>query len=552
MIFALGAAAMVLVIACANVASMTLARALSRRREISVRLALGASRARLLRQLLTESALIGLTAGATGLLFSFWLLRLLLLRVTGTLPAFMAAAIAPHIAPDFRVFAYTLLVSSMATVGFGLAPALQCTKLDLTSALKDETTFVATFGDSRIRFGLRSMLVMVQVAVSLLLLVCGGLLARGSEKALTLDLGFDVKGLLAVTVLSGSGPQTAARKAEIEQQLSAMFASLPGVESVAVASSAPLGRYDELPVSTNAQEAPNEQRSQRLNYGLFSPSYFATVGIPIVRGRTFTEQEAQASAPVVIVSEITAQKLWPGEDPIGKWLAYGDPHPQSRLFYRANPISAASTVIGVAKNIRSVTPDHADDTFLYIPLNPQKDWGDVLIRTRTDVRSIIAAIPGELRSLDDNLTGSVIDEASAVRFYSAFVLARLGAILSAFVGLFGLLLAATGIYGSLSYVVSRRTHDIGIRIALGAEDIHILALVLWDAMGPVLIGIVVGLFLAGLASRVLTSYLFGLSPFDSITFLLVTSFLFAVALVACYIPARRAMRVDPMVALRHE
>jgi len=548
--FVLGAVSLVLLIACANVASLMLARSAARQKEIAIRLAIGASRGRLIRQLMTESALISVLAGVTGLMLAWWVLHLLMLRIADSIPMFWVT-IALHLAPDYRVFAYMLLLSMIAAIGFGLVPALQASKPNLTSALKEEG---GAFGGLR-KSGLRDLLTGVQVAVSLVLLIGAGLLARGSHRAFGIDLGFDYRRLIGIEFQTRASNQDPAQSQAIRRQMIRRIAGIPGVKSVSVASRAPLtggARFVSVAFQGRANDLHHGFESL---YTLATPDYFDTVGIPVLRGRNFSEEDLRDGddfngAPV-IVSERTALKFWPGQDPIGKRISFGTPADGFPFAGELHPHSSASVVIGVAKDIRSWLLDKFDETAIYMPV--RRDFvGEILVRTTVDPRPVTAALHRELPIVDPNMEAVVFDFRAGFSNQPAFVMSRLGAIGSAIVGILGLALASVGIYGMVGYAVTQRTHEVGIRMALGASREEVLKLVLGESMRPVLIGIAAGLVLAAAAARVLVSLLFELSTFDPITFLGVSAILASVALLAGYIPARRATKVDPMVALRYE
>ncbi len=548
--FVLGAVSLVLFIACANVASLLLARSAGRQKEIAIRLAIGAGRGRLVRQLMTESALISALAGVGGLLLAWWVLRLLMLQIADSIPT-MWVSVALHLAPDHRVFAYLLALSTAAAFAFGLAPALQASKPSLTSALKEEG---GAFGGLR-KSVLRDVLVGMQVMVSLVLLIGAGLLARGSQHAFGIDLGFEYRRLIAIEFRTPTGPQEAAKQRPIRRQLIGRIEAIPGVKYVSAASSAPLaGGIRVVPVAIDGRSIDPEHPRESF-YTLVSPDYFDTVGIPIVRGRSFNDQETRDgedfnSAPV-IVSENTARNFWPGQDPIGKRINF-EPSADSFVFTRElHPHSTGSVVIGVAKDIRSQFLEKFDDTCMYMPV--RRDFaGSILVRTGGDPAQVTAALHKDLPAVDPNMEAVIFDFRSEFSNQPSFVLSRLAAIGSAIIGILGLALASVGIYGMVNFAVSQRTHEVGIRMALGARREDVLRLLLRESMRPVLAGIAAGILAAAAAARLLVSLLFGLSTFDPPTFLVVSGVLASVALLAGYIPARRATKVDPMVALRYE
>jgi len=548
--FVLGAVSLVLLIACANVASLMLARSAARQKEIAIRLAIGASRGRLVRQLMTESALISVLAGGAGLMLAWWVLHLLMLQISDSIPMFWVT-IALHLAPDQRVFAYMLLVSMVAAIGFGLVPALQASKPNLTSALKEEG---GVFGGLR-KSGLRDLLVGVQVAVSLVLLIGAGLLARGSHRAFGIDLGFDYRRLIGIEFHTRASNQDPAQSQAVRRQMIRRIEGIPGVRSVSVASRAPLtGGVRFVSVAVQGRTIDAQHGLESL-YTLVTPDYFDTVGIPILRGRNFSEEDLRQvddfnGAPVII-SQRTALKFWPGQDPIGKRMSFEVPDGGSPFSGELHPHSSSSVVIGVTKDIRSWLLEKFDDTAIYLPV--RRDFvGEILVRTSGDLRAVTAALHQELPAVDPHLEAVVFDFRAGFSNQPAFVMSRMAAIGSAIIGILGLALASVGIYGMVGYAVSQRTHEVGIRMALGARREDVLKLVLGESMRPVLIGIAAGLILAAGVARVLVSLLFGLSTFDPITFFGVSAILAAVALLAGYIPARRAAKVDPMVALRYE
>jgi putative ABC transport system permease protein len=548
--FVLGAVGLVLLIACANVASLMLARSAARQKEIAIRLAIGAGRWRLVRQLMTESALISILAGGTGLVVAWWTLHVLMFEIADSIPMFWVT-IALHLAPDYRVFGYMLLLSVVAAAGFGLLPALQASKPNLTSALKDEIGVFRGLRKSR----LRDLFVGVQVAMSLVLLIAAGLLARGSQRAFGIDLGFDYRRLIAIEFRVPTGPQEAAKMRATRRRMVNRIESIPGVQSVSVASSTPLaGGIRAVPVALDGRSIDPQNRLESF-YTLVTPDYFETVGIPIVRGRNFNDQETRVGedfngAPV-IVSEHTAQKFWPDQDPIGRRISFETSADSFGFTRELHPHSTNSVVIGVAKDIRSQFLEKFDDTCMYMPVRGEF-VGSILVRTAGDPAHITAALRRDLPMVDPTMEAFIFDFHSEFSIQPSFVLSRVAAIGSAIIGVLGLMLASVGIYGMVNFAVSQRTHEVGVRMALGAHRKDVLELVLGESMRPVLIGIGAGILAAAGAARVLVSLLFGLSMFDPTTFLGVSAILGSVALLAAYIPARRATKVDPMVALRYE
>ncbi|HEX8073332.1 MAG TPA: ABC transporter permease [Pyrinomonadaceae bacterium] len=549
------ACGLVLLVACANVANLLLARAVERRKEIGVRLALGASRGRVVRQLLTESLLLAALGGAAGLLLAVWTLGALYPLVLGALPlpAGLRDAFALNLEPDYRIFAFTLCAACAAGLVAGLAPALQATRADLNSALKDEGS---TLGRGVSRSRLRNALVVLQIAVCLTLLVGAGLLVRNARRVETVDTGLETRNVLAVATrlrpaLATHG-EAAARQRLIED-----LRALPGVNAVTQASTAPL--TGPPPTTAVALAGPNAPAAARggttittndnfrpltAQYNFVAPDYFDTLALRLVRGRAFTPQEANAGAPVVVVSEATARRFWPGADAIGQRIA---------VAAAANDASAAwpvYEVVGVARDTRSGWVWRKDETFLYVPLRPDDRRGAyLLVRTQGEPRAVLPAVRRTAQAHTELLVAAHAVEATLAFQRTPF---RALALVAGALGLLALVLAAVGLYGVVSFAVRQRTREIGIRIALGAEPRDVVKLFLRQGARLLVMGLGCGLLGGGALARLLAAALVDLSPLDPVAFGAVSLFLAAVALLACYIPARRATRVDPMIALRYE
>jgi macrolide transport system ATP-binding/permease protein len=525
----LAAFALVLLIACANVTNLLLARASVRQREIAVRLSLGAGRWRLVRQLLTESLLLSLAGGALGSLIAFWCFIRVTRFVTNHLPHDFPP-FAVNVAPNLQVLVYALLLTLFTGVAFGLAPALRSSRLDLNSSIKGDGT---SFG-LRKRSGrfLLNTLVGSQVAVCMVLLVSAGLLLRGLYYAQTVDPGFEIKGVATMSLDLGKQGYDQAHATQFMLRFRERLRGLPGVMEVAQAESAPLSHdfsADHFTVPGRADQVPIE-------YNHVSPSYFSLTGIPIVRGRSFTPGENH-DAPGIIVTESTARRIWPGQDPLGKALREhsGREH----------------VVIGVAKDAQVAHLGQLDTSYLYFPAGPEDDSRSfVLVRYATGFSDVATSIRDAAQSMDPNVLIDVTRLEDYLEVWRAP--SRIVAGLSGTLGALALLLCSIGVYGMVSYSVSRSAREIGIRMALGANKAEVMRHVLWQAMRPVLIGGAVGVVLCGAVSGVLSSMMFGLGPHDPIAFVSVPFFLLAVASVAAFIPARRAMQVDPIVALRCE
>ncbi len=520
---------LVLLIACANVSNLLLARASVRHREVALRLSLGASRARLVRQLLTESLLLSLIGGALGSLVAFWSFAAIMHLVTSRLPGeFSSLAMNMNVAPDFHVLAYALALTLLTGIAFGLVPALKSSRADLNTALKEDGTHSGS-GKKGGRF-LRNVLVGGQIAVCTVLLLATGLLLRGLY---TVDPGFDMRNVAAVFFNLRRQGYDEKRAATFVRDLRGRIAGVPGVMEVAQAECAPLS-HD---FSAGSFTVPGRADTVGIEYNHVSPEYFSVVGIPIVRGRGFTEADARDEATAIIVTESTARLLWPGEDPLGKSLR--------------EDTGRQDTVIGIAKDAQVSHLGEADSPYLYFPAGPRDDGRIyMLVRFAGGYAATSKGIRDAVRFLDPNMP------VDGVRLEDYLEIWRLPSrIASAFSGALGglaLLLASVGVYGMVSYTVSRCVHQIGIRMALGADRTDVIKLIVKQAMRPVVFGALVGVAGCAAVSRVLSSLLFGLSAHDAIAFISAPLVLLAVALIACYIPARRAMRVDPMVALRYE
>ncbi|HJP92360.1 MAG TPA: ABC transporter permease [Pyrinomonadaceae bacterium] len=523
-ILVMAAVGLVLLIACANVSNLMLARAAARRKEIAVRLALGASRLRLIRLLLTESLLLAILGGVIGLILAVCLPPILF----SVIPE---VGLDVDFKPNITVFAYMFLISLITGVVFGLAPAIESTKPNLTDALK------ATRSRPRIsRPRLRSLLVIGQVAVSLVLLIGAGLLVHALQVAKSSDLGFDQKNLVVLSMDLTTQGYNEARATTLYVQLSERLKTLPEIESVSLAEVAPFSGARETTIDIDGDESASRGSSLSVGANAVSAEYFQTLKIPLRRGRQFTEQDVRSGESRAVISQAMANHFWPGADPIGK--RFRDPE-------------TSHEVIGVVADISSRSVGKLDGPLFYMPPAPNKLTGlTFVLRTKANLPASVSAVREVARSLDKDVFVSAEPLQENVR--RMLEPARTSAWFSGTVSLLALLIAATGIYGMLSYHVVERTNEIGIRMALGAQRRNVLLLIVSDGMKLAAIGTAIGLAAAIALARVMTTLLFGVAPADVFTFIAVSIGALAVALVACYIPARRATKVDPLVALRDE
>jgi predicted permease len=549
------AVALLLLIACANVAGLLLARSAARLREVAVRVSLGAGRGRILQQLLTESVTIAVLAGALGLILAWWMLRLVIYEISSSLPSYWGTIVL-QITPDIRIFSYTLGIALIAGVAFGLTPALQSLKLDLNLTLKDGG---GLFGKHLRGSRLRDALVAGQIAACLILLISSALLLRGSQRALHIDPGFNINRVLFLHV---SHPEDAtpanARFPQLVRTLERYLAGLPGVEAVARASRPPIAggqrwiavsrATDDTPSASPERPAPPE-----VGCSYVSANYFDVLQIPLLRGRAFTPAEVDKSALVAIVSEATARQLWPGGDAIGKRIVVGKVQSASHFIGEGQPSPTEREIIGIVRDVHGMDLRRPDDGYLYLPSSSEAQWnGLFLIRTAGEPTALLSPLADAARNLHIEtpvLAGAL---STMVSFDPYFVISRIGGFLATIVGTVGLLLACMGIYGMVSYSVVQRTKEIGIRMALGARPREVHGLVLKDGLRPIAIGIALGVAASLGVSQLLRSILFGLDPADAYSFVGVSVLLIVVALLSGWLPARRATEVDPLIALRYE
>jgi len=522
--------AVILLIACFNVANLLLVRAASRRKEIAIRASLGAARWRMIRQLLTESLVLALLGGIVGLAFSIWAKDLL----WSFRPPFLSQ-INFDLHLDSGVVAFTMVISILTGVIFGLAPALQMSRPDLATELKERTNQNARGS----RFRLREALVVAQVALSLISLAGAGMFVSSLRHAEQTDPGYDAAHLMVLTVSPSRAGYSEARTQEVFRQVRERIGSLPGVRAASFAQNPPFSGGPVRSVYVEgAETTPGNNGILTLTEPV-TPGYFGTVGIPILRGRDFQDSDRNGAVLVAIVNEAMAARFWPNQDALGKrFKFYGQEYRQ---------------VIGIAKNSRyGDLSDRAVPAFIYTALAQTPAPAVTLhVRAVSDPVALLGVVRKEVQSFDRNLPIIQIQTASdMIRLDLWFP--RLGAGMLSVFGLLALLLATVGLYGVMAYSVTQRSSEIGIRMALGARSSDVTKMLIRELMLLVLPGVVGGTLLAIGLARSVTSMLYGVSPYDPVTFVGAAAALFAVSLLASILPARRAMRVDPLIALRQE
>jgi putative ABC transport system permease protein len=532
----LGAVGLVLLIACANIANLLLARATSRSKEIAVRTALGAGRARIIRQLLSETAVLGLLGGAAGIALAYWGVKVLSSLLPSSLPQMNPIRV------DYFVLGFALLLSAIAGVAFGLVPAMFAAHADIQSTLREG----ARSGESRNRRRARSFLAAAEIALAMVLLVAAGLLLRSFSKLMSVSPGFDVQHIVKADIslpqFQYSRPQ---QWTAFSDELLARIQSDPGLQDSAVVVPRPIADlrvtlpFDIVgspPVSASAAA------SRTTSYVSISPGYFHVMSIPLLSGRLFDQRDIMSSPTVTIISKTMAQRYFPNQDPRGKQLNFGFPR----------GTTAVHEIVGIVGDVRDDSLGQDPRPMVYVPYAQAPFWGaNVVVKSTLSPASVAATIRQEVQKIDKDLPVTdvammpdLIDASVAQPRFRTFLLGLFGAM--------ALVLAATGIFGVISYSVSRRTNEIGIRVALGASRGTILRMVLRETLVLTFAGLAVGLPCALAASRLLGNMLFGVSASDPATLAIVAITLAAVAALAGYMPARRAMRVDPMVALRYE
>ncbi|HEX4632126.1 MAG TPA: ABC transporter permease [Chthoniobacterales bacterium] len=532
----LGAVAFVLLIACANVANLLLARAAVRHKEIALRLALGADRARLTKQLLVESVMLSLIGAAVGLLFAYAGLQVL----TRFIPPDVAHT--EMITIDAKVLVFTLIVALVTGLVFGLAPASQAAHFNLNDTLKEGGRDSGAGPRGK---RLRSALVIAEVAVSFILLIGAGLLINSFIHLRNLDPGFRADHLLALNVdLSEVKYPDTARRIAFFDEVVRRVEALPGVRSVAVAGNLPFTyNGDSMPIGVEGLPDPPPDQWPDVIWRTIGPNYFSTMGIPLVRGRDFTDQDTLDTTMSVVVSEKTAKHFWPNDDPIGKRLKPGS----------SAGSSPWRTVIGVVKDVRQNDFAAEPKMQMYFSFRQVKSLvaNALVVRTAVDPLSLSTSVRNSVWAVDKDQTVANMDSMDHI-VAGAVARQRFSMLLLAIFAGVALVLAAVGIYGVMSYSVAQQTREIGIRMALGAQRSDVLRMTIKQGLRLVGLGLVIGLVAAFVLTRVMASLLFGISATDPLTFVTISLVLLAVAMLASYIPSLRAMRVDPMVALRYQ
>jgi putative ABC transport system permease protein len=527
---------LILLIACANVANLMLARAAARRKEIGIRLALGANRARLIRQLLTESMLLSVLGGGLGLLLAFWVTDLM----QGFVPVLEYNIVTNFFALDSRALIFTLVITLGTGLIFGLAPAWHSSNPDVVPVLKGDPE-AASRGKRR-AFTLRNALVVAQVSLSLVVLVCGGLFIKSFRKAQTMDPGFDNRnGLLLSLSPTLIGYEEEQARGFYRQAIERV-SHVPGVEAAAFTRTLPLGDSSNSsgPILKEGETLARGTAGRNIMNNVVSAGYFKTMQIPFVEGRDFDDRDQPKTQRVIIINQQMAQILWPGESAVGK-----------RIFIGAESRNALE-VVGVVKTGKYRNLAEDPKPFFYYTMGQLRPTTMALVvRGSTDPRSLVGAIRGQIQALDRRVPIFAIKTMEEHMTYALWA-PSMAATFSLAFGVLAILLSAVGLYSVMAYVVSQRTREVGIRMALGADRGDVMKMITQQGMRLAAIGVGIGLVLSLALAQVLSSLLIGVSGYDVPTFILVPVLLAVVALVACYLPARRATKVDPLVALRYE
>jgi putative ABC transport system permease protein len=535
LLLVLGAVIFVLLVACANVANLLLARSTVRHKEITIRTAIGAARSQLIRQLLTESLVLAFLGGALGLLLAFWGTELVVKAGSQINPMFQ------DIRVDLRVLAFTFGISIITGLLFGLAPALQISKPNLVESLKEGGRGT---GSSSSRNRLRSALVVSEIALTLVLLVCAGLLIRTVTRLQNVDTGFNPENVLTMTLgLPAAKYPKPENYIAFNQQVTERISALPGVKAVGTTSVMPLSdNFDGRGLVVEDQPKP---RGEEITVDLYvtTPGYLRAMEINTLKGRGISEEDTPDSSKVALINKTMAGQLWPNQDPLGKRIRFPGSEKTPQPW---------RTVVGVVSDVSQYALDKKPPMQIYLPHTQfPTSFNSIVVKTEGDPTALINQVRREILAVDKDQAVFNVTTLDRMKGESMSIRSFFMLLLLVFAGL-ALVLAAVGIYGVMSYVASQRTHEIGIRMALGAQASDVLKLLIGNGMALALIGVIAGLASAFAATRLMADLLFGVTATDAVTFITVSAGLSAVALLACYIPARRATKVDPLVALRYE
>jgi predicted permease len=526
---------LVLLIACANVANLILARANGRRKEIATRTAMGATRGRMIRQLMTESILLALCGGIVGLVFARWAaMGLMSIHIPSDIPLRLF-----DLSVDWRIFGFSFLAALLTGVIAGFVPALQASRTDLAEVLKAGGR---SGGASAGRHRFRNALVVSQVAVSLVLLACAGFFIRSFQNSARVDMGFRIDHILMMNMDLGLQGYKEQHGQQLYTQLRERVKALPGVRDACISSYIPMGYENSLVNIFPADQVVDEKTKTETTFlDMVQPNYFRTLGVPVIRGREFLETDTASAPKVAIVNEAFAAKIWPGHDAIGK-------------SFRTEKNGPPIQVVGLTHTGKYLFLYEPPQMFVYFPIAQRySSTATLMVYSQDDPARLTSAVREEIHRLDAGLpVFDVMTMESHVQYGKPLLPARLGAMLVGAFGVLGLVLASVGVYGVVAYSVSQRTQEIGIRTALGAQRVNVLGMVLRQGMTMALIGTSIGIVLAILLFRGLRSVLYGVKSTDLVTLAVVSALLLAVAFIASYVPAFRATQVDPVVALREE